>query len=912
MPLETTYKAGPIEDRIALKWEKSNAFRAGANATEGADSYCILIPPPNVTGLLHMGHAFNNTIQDILIRWNRMRGLDVLWQPGQDHAGIATQMVVERALAEKGEPSRREIGRERFLEKVWQWKEESGGAIIAQLKRLGASCDWSRNRFTMDQGFHDAVLRVFVDLYKKGYIYRGKRLVNWDPNFETAISDLEVEQVEVDGKLWRLRYELEDGQEFDFPLHVGDAESAIRWRRQNYLVVATTRPETMLGDTGVAVHPDDERYRGLIGKKVRLPLVNRSIPIVADHHADPEKGSGAVKITPAHDFNDWAVGQRCGLPPINVMTTRAEITLRDNEEFLADCHPSDEVMALDGLDRYEARRRIVALAKKQGWLDGEDDDRHFVPHGDRSKTVIEPHLTDQWFVDAKKMVKPALNAVRDGRTTILPEQFKKTYFDWLENIEPWCISRQLWWGHQIPVWYDADGNQYCAINEAQAKAMANGRELTREEDVLDTWFSSGLWPIGTLGWPEETSEFKRYFPTDVLVTGFDIIFFWVARMMMMQLAVVGDPPFHTVYVHPLVRDEKGRKMSKSIGNVINPIDLIDKFGADAVRFTLASMAVMGRDLRLSEKRVEGYRNFGTKIWNAVRFAAMNDCHPAIDFDPKSVQSSVNKWIIAETAKTGRSINESLEAYRFNDAAQQIYSFVWGSVCDWYVEFTKPLLRSDDPILVQETRGTLAWVLDECLKFLHPFMPFITEELWGQVERDKLLVHTDWPQHDLSKFVDTKSEHDIHWVIKLIEEIRSVRAQMRVPAGQHLELRQIDVSEEAKRICAEYITLIAPLARLSAINAAVASPHNAAVISLSGSVFCIPLEGVIDVELERDRLQSARDKMSKEIQSLEGRVANSGFLANAPAEVIQKSQESLASLKDEKATLEKALERFKVV
>ncbi len=911
MPLEKKYRAGPIETRIAAKWDEAGAFAAGANAKPGNDSYCIMIPPPNVTGLLHMGHAFNNTIQDILIRRNRMRGMDVLWQPGQDHAGIATQMVVERALAENGEPPRRELGRGRFLEKVWKWKEDSGGKIISQLKRLGASCDWSRNRFTMDQGFHDAVLKVFVDLYRKGFIYRGKRLVNWDPHFETAISDLEVEQVEVDGKLWRLRYELEDGSAYDFPMKFNDSGDAVEWQRRNYLVVSTTRPETMLGDTGVAVHPDDERYRRLIGKTVRLPLANRSIPVVADPHADPGKGTGAVKITPAHDFNDWEVGVRCGLRAVNVMTARAAMNLRSNKEFLHGCEPSGEALEMHGLDRYQARRRIVELAGEQGWLDGEDDDRHFVPHGDRSKTVIEPYLTDQWFVDTKKIVGPALDAVRSGRTRILPKQYEKIYFGWLENIEPWCISRQLWWGHQIPVWYDSDGNQYCAATEREAAELAGGRRLTRDPDVLDTWFSSGLWPIGTLGWPGETPEIKRYYPTDVLVTGFDIIFFWVARMMMMQLAVVGEEPFHTVYVHALVRDAQGRKMSKSLGNVIDPIDLIDKFGADAVRFTLASMAAMGRDLRLSEQRVSGYRNFGTKIWNAARFAEINDCRPVTGFDPASAEAAANKWIISETARAGKSVDKSLDSYRFNDAANRLYSFVWGNVCDWYVEFAKQLLKSGDSSLEAETRATMAWVLDECLKLLHPFMPFITEELWGRAVRSCLLVHADWPEYDISALVDEKADREINWIIRLIEEIRSVRSQMRVPPGRHVDLLQIDVSPQAKPACERNGALISRLARLARIDACGEAPGNSVVFSVEGNVFCIPLEGIVDVGVEKNRLEESLRKASSDIGGLNGRLADSGFMANAPAGVVQRTKERLATREEEAEALRTALKRFHI-
>ena len=876
MAMDSKYNAKDVEARIAALWEKNEAFAAGANAKPEAESFCIMIPPPNVTGLLHMGHAFNNTIQDILVRWNRMRGLDVLWQPGQDHAGIATQMVVERTLAENGEPTRSELGREKFLEKVWEWKEQSGGAIIEQLKRLGASCDWSRNRFTMDKGFHDAVLQVFVKLYRNGCIYRGKRLVNWDPHFETAISDLEVEQLEVDGKLWRLRYPLEEGENYNHPVAFDEDGKAVDWELRDYLVVATTRPETMLGDTGVAVHPDDSRYQHLIGKTVCLPLVGRSIPIVADRHADPEKGTGAVKITPAHDFNDWDVGLRCSLKPINVMTTQARIALRCNAEFLEGCAVPEDTLELDGLDRYTARKRIVQMAEQQGWLDGVDDDRHQVPHGDRSKVAIEPFLTDQWFVDAAKIVEPAIQAVRSGHTKILPEQFEKTYFSWLENIEPWCISRQLWWGHQIPVWYDEDGNQYCAASEEEAGKLAGGKSLTRDSDVLDTWFSSGLWPIGTLGWPDETYELRRYFPTDVLVTGFDIIFFWVARMMMMQLAVVSEAPFHTVYVHALVLDEQGRKMSKSLGNVIDPIDLIDKFGADAVRFTLSSMAAMGRDLRLSDQRVEGYRNFGTKIWNAARFAELNQCSTDPDFDPSSVVSTVNKWIIGETVIVGKAVSKALQAYKFNDAANNLYGFIWGSFCDWYLEFSKSLLSSGDADTVVETRNTLAWVFDQCLAFLHPFMPFITEEIWGQRQRAKLLAHTDWPEHEAEGLVDDKAMHEINWTISLIEEVRSVRSQMRVPAAKRILLLRHLFEDRYTDICNDSKQLILSLARLSDIEPAVSPPTNSAVISVEGGEFYLPLEGVVEVEGERIRLRKSLESIQKEAEGLRGRLSNEGF------------------------------------
>ena len=909
MPFDKKYDAGTIENRIAAKWDEADAFAAGANAKPGAEPYCIMIPPPNVTGLLHMGHAFNNTIQDILIRWNRMRGMDVLWQPGQDHAGIATQMVVERALAERGEASRREMGREKFLEQVWEWKEESGGAIINQLKRLGASCDWSRNRFTMDQGFHAAVLKVFVELYNQGCIYRGKRLVNWDPHFETAISDLEVEQVEVDGKLWRLRYPLENGASYSHPTAVDADGVAVAWENRDYLVVATTRPETMLGDTGVAVHPDDPRYKHLVGKTVRLPLANRSIPIVADHHADPQKGTGAVKITPAHDFNDWHVGVRCGLRPINVMSTGAEMELRGNAAFLEGCDVAEEVLELHGIDRHQARRKIVEMASRQGWLDGVEDDRHLVPHGDRSKVAIEPYLTDQWFVDAERIVKPAIDAVREGKTTILPAQYEKTYFGWLENIEPWCISRQLWWGHQIPVWYDSDGNQYCAASEEEAKNLAAGRDITRDPDVLDTWFSSGLWPIGTLGWPDETAELKKYFPTDVLVTGFDIIFFWVARMMMMQLAITGEAPFHTVYVHALVRDAHGRKMSKSLGNVIDPIELTDKYGADAVRFTLASMAAMGRDLRLSEERVAGYRNFGTKIWNAARFAEINGCRPDPDFDPAAPKEVVNRWIVGETVRVCRFVQDSLVAYRFNDAANAIYSFVWGSFCDWYVEFAKPLLSEGDQATAAETRAAMAWVLDHCLILLHPFMPFITEELWGQLNRPGLLVHADWPDHPDRTLTDRRAVDEVNWVIRLIEEIRSVRSQMRVPAGNRIPLLQVELDEDFAGAVSRSQSLVFRLARVSSLAVAAAVPKNAAVITMEGGVFCLPLEGIIDVTAEKKRLETSLESVLVEIRGLNARLGNSGFLQKAPAEVVEETKARAAAREESANALRQALLRF---
>ena len=908
--MEKRYNAAKTEKRIYEMWEASNTFAAGANARPGADPFCIMIPPPNVTGVLHMGHAFNNTLQDILVRWHRMRGFDVLWQPGQDHAGIATQMVVERSLAEAGKPSRRELGREKFLEKVWDWKESSGGAIINQLKRLGASCDWSRNRFTMDAGFHDAVLKVFIDLYEKGYIFKGKRLVNWDPHFETAISDVEVEQVEVDGKMWHLRYELENGETYKHPIAFDSDGNPVEYETRNYLVVATTRPETMLGDTGVAIHPEDARYAHLVGKTVRLPLANRSIPIVADSYADPTKGTGAVKMTPAHDFNDWEVGVRQNLPAVNVMSPKAAMHLKGNDAFLDGCEPTEEAMSLDGLDRYEARERIVQLATRQGWLDKTVDDRHTVPHGDRSKMAIEPFLTDQWFVDAKKMVEPAIEAVASGKTKILPERYAKTYFNWLENIEPWCISRQLWWGHQVPVWYDSDGRQYCAATEEEAVKKAGGKQLTRDPDVLDTWFSSGLWPIGTLGWPEQTPELRRYFPTDVLVTGFDIIFFWVARMMMMQLAVVEKIPFHTVYVHALVRDQHGKKMAKSLGNVIDPLELIEKYGADAVRFTLASMAAMGRDLKLAESRVAGYRNFATKIWNAARYAELNECVADGSYDPTSVQATVNKWIVGETARVRESVDDALRAYKFNEAASTLYSFVWGKFCDWYLEFSKPLLASEDSALAAETRCTVGWALNQCLILLHPFIPFITEEIWSKsANRPKMLVHADWPQFAISELADESADSEIEWVIRLIEEVRSVRAQLRVPARRQLDLLELDSSNDAASRLKRNEPLVKRLAKIRYFLPIRAAPRDSAVISVDGAIYCMPLSAVIDVPAERKRLAELREKSKQEIAALEARLNNPKFVSGAPAEVVEQTSARIHSLAEESKKITKALERL---
>ncbi len=957
--MEKTFDAARAEAEIADRWDAANAFAAGANARPGPNGetpvFSILLPPPNVTGSLHMGHAFNHTLMDILTRWHRMRGHDTLWQPGLDHAGIATQMVVERQLAAAGNAGRREMGREAFVAKVWEWKEQSGGTILEQSRRLGDSFDLSRNRFTMDEGFHDAVLKAFVDFYDRGLITRGKRLVNWDPHFETAISDLEVEQVETKGHLWRLRYPLEGGLTYEHPIAWDEDGTLTETETRDYLVVATTRPETMLGDTGVAVHPEDPRYRHLVGRTVRLPLVGRSIPIVADAYADPEKGTGAVKITPAHDFNDWEVGRRCGLAAINVMDTRARIALDADPAFRDGIDPDEELADLNGLDRYEARKLILALAEQRGWLDGADDETHMVPHGDRSRVAIEPFLTDQWYVDAKTLAGPALEAVRSGRTRILPERDEKTYFHWLENIEPWCISRQLWWGHQIPVWFGPNQEEghvftswddprdaknlktFCAVTETEVIQEAQAYygddyeivlqdsggpgfqeyktadmprtrlTLYRDPDVLDTWFSSGIWPIGTLGWPEDTPELRRYYPTSTLVTGFDIIFFWVARMMMMQLALFGDVPFREVYIHALVRDEKGKKMSKSLGNILDPIELIDEYGADAVRFTLASMAAMGRDLKLSRDRIAGYRNFGTKLWNAARFAEMNDCRPVPGFDPAAVTRAANKWIVGETGRLRENLDAALDAYRFNDAAGALYAHVWGNVCDWYVEFAKPLF--DDQDAAAETRATMAWVLDQCLILLHPFMPFITEALWGQIAaRDKLLVHTDWPVYG-TELVDPEADGEMGWIVALIDEIRSVRAQMHVPAGARVPLIQLDLSPAQTATLERDRALVAKLARVERFEAAAEAPRGAVTLTVRGASFCLPLADVIDIAAERDRLGKAADKLAKEAAGIRAKLGNPAFVAKAPEEVVDENRARLEAAEEELGILRAAQARL---
>jgi len=940
--MDKTFDAAAAEPQIYAAWDEAGAFAAGANAKPGADSFCIVIPPPNVTGSLHMGHALNNTLQDILIRWKRMQGFDVLWQPGTDHAGIATQMVVERQLAASGNESRREMGRERFVDKVWEWKAQSGGTIINQLKRLGATCDWSRERFTMDEGLSRAVLKVFVDLYDKGLIYRGKRLVNWDPHFETAISDLEVENIEVDGAMWHFKYPLAGGATYEYVEKDEDGAVTLRETR-DYISIATTRPETMLGDGAVAVHPEDARYAPIVGKLCEIPVGpkehRRLIPIITDEYPDPDFGSGAVKITGAHDFNDYGVAKRNGIPCYRLMDTKAAMRT-DGGAYAKDAAIAQEVAAgkrtldeaetdalnlvpddLRGLDRYEARKRVVAQITDEGNAVMTTDEKGtpiplveaktiMAPYGDRSKVVIEPMLTDQWFVDAETLAKPAIEAVRDGTTRFVPPNWDRTYFNWMENIEPWCISRQLWWGHQIPVWYDEDGNHYCAETEAEAQAAAGDRVLTRDPDVLDTWFSSALWPFSTLGWPDET----RYYKTDVLITGFDIIFFWVARMMMTGLHFQDDVPFHTVYINSIVVDENGRKMSKSLGNIIDPLELIDEFGADALRFTLASQEVQGRrQLRLARPQVEAGRNFGTKLWNAARFAEMNECRPSPDFDPAAVGETVNRWIVAETRAAAEEATQALSEYRFNDAANGLYAHIWGTVCDWYLEFAKPLFTGPDEAARDETRATCAWAIGQCLILLHPIMPFITEALWGEIGkaaggRATMLVHAPWPQLPES-LADEAAEAEMRWVIRAIEGIRSVRAEMNVPAGAEIELvitgHDAAVGERVLRNGA----LIRRLARLAEIAVANEAPKGSVTVALEDCALNLPLAGVIDVGAETARLDKAMAKLDKEVGGLNAKLSNDKFLAKAPGEEIQKQRDRLAMAEAERARIAAARGRL---
>ncbi len=879
--LDKTYLPADVEAEQYRRWEAANAF--ASDRRPGADPYCIVIPPPNVTGSLHMGHALNNTLQDVLVRFKRMQGRDVLWQPGMDHAGIATQMVVERQL-EAGNLRRQDLGREEFVDRVWAWKNESGGTIINQLKRLGCSCDWSRERFTMDEGLSAAVRKVFVDLYREGLIYRDKRLVNWDCRFQTAISDLEVEQREIDGHLWHIRYPVE-----------GDAHRD--------LTVATTRPETMLGDTAVAVHPDDDRYRDLVGKYAILPLVGRRLPIIADDYADPEQGSGAVKITPAHDFNDFEVGERHGLERVNIFEENGTVNEAAPEAYR-------------GLDRFAARRQVIDDLEAAGLLVKVEPHRHVVPFGDRSETVIEPWLTDQWYVDAKSLAKQAIARVENGDTRFVPKNWEKTYFEWMNNIQPWCISRQLWWGHQIPAWYGPDGETFVAADGAEARAAATahyGRddvELVRDEDVLDTWFSSALWPFSTLGWPDETPELERYYPNSVLVTAFDIIFFWVARMMMMGLHFMKEVPFDDVYIHALVRDAKGQKMSKSKGNVIDPLELVDRYGADALRFTLAAMAAQGRDIKLAEGRVEGYRNFATKLWNATRFCEMNECTFDPGFDPASCEQAVNQWIVSAARETVAEVTTVLDGYRFNEAAGAIYQFTWGTFCDWYLEFIKPILAAGDAAVRDETRATAAWTLGEILKLLHPFMPFITEEIWGRTRPadSGLLMLQPWPTSpDMA--VGREATEEMEWAIRLISQVRTVRSEMNVPPGAHLALHMVGAGERTRVRLDKHRDVISGLGRFESIEIADAAPAGSLQLVVDEATVALPLAEVIDIARERERLSRELGKVALEITRIDGKLGNEQFVAKAPDHVVEEQRERRADAEAIQARLTQALERL---
>ncbi len=966
--LEKTYDSAAVEPKIAQAWDEADAFRAGANAKPGAETFTIVIPPPNVTGSLHMGHALNNTLQDIMIRFERMRGKDVLWQPGMDHAGIATQMVVERQLMERQLPGRRAMGREAFVDKVWEWKEESGGLIFNQLKRLGASCDWSRERFTMDEGLSKAVLEVFVTLYKEGLIYRGKRLVNWDPNFETAISDLEVESREVEGHMWHFKYPLAGGETYTYVEKDADGNIVLQEER-DYISIATTRPETMLGDGAVAVHPSDERYAPIVGKLCEIPVGpkahRRLIPIITDEYPEKDFGSGAVKITGAHDFNDYQVAKRNGIPLYRLMDTKA--SMRDDGEPYAVYAaralelaktgelPSesdvDEINLVPdeyrGLDRFAARKKIIEAINAEGLAvtvkDAEGNDIPYVenkkimqPFGDRSGVVIEPMLTDQWFADAKTLAEPAIASVREGRTNFVPKNWEKTYFEWMENIEPWCISRQLWWGHQIPAWYGPDGQ--CFVEKTEEEALdaavqhylahegpwkawvqeklenfAPGDILTRDEDVLDTWFSSALWPFSTLGWPDQTVELEKYYPTSVLVTGFDIIFFWVARMMMMGLHFMkdeeGNPvePFHTVYVHALVRDKNGQKMSKSKGNVIDPLNLIDEYGADALRFTLAIMAAQGRDVKLDPARIAGYRNFGTKLWNATRFAEMNGVKRDPNFSPEKTKLTVNRWILTELASTIRDVTDAIETQRFNEAAGSLYRFVWNQVCDWYLELLKPIFMSEDEEAKAEAQACAAYVLEQAYKLLHPFMPFMTEELWAHTEtRDGLLCHADWPAPE---FADQAAAEEVNWLVDLVTGLRSARSEMNVPASATAPLIVVGANELTQSRLKRHEAAIRRLARVENIDLADVAPKGAAQIVVGEATACLPLGNLIDLAAEKARIEKTVGKTESEMDRIGKKLANEKFVANADPDVVAAERERFAELEVQMANLKTALLRI---
>ncbi len=874
--LEKNYNPADFEEKIYAKWEQDGDFKPDMRANK--DAFCVVIPPPNVTGVLHMGHALDDTLQDILIRYNRMLGKKVLWQPGTDHAGIATQMVVERNLAKEG-ISRHDLGREKFIETVWKWREKSGGTICKQLRRLGASCDWSRERFTMDEGLSRAVRKIFVNLYKDGLIYKAKKLVNWDSKFMTAVSDLEVVQKETVGKMYYYRYPIE-GEE------------------GQYIHIATTRPETMFGDTAVAVSKDNEKLKHLIGKNCIIPIINRVIPIIADDHADPEKGTGAVKITPAHDFNDFEVGKRHNLPMINVLNPDA--TLNENTPYA-------------GMTTQEARAKTIETLEGLGLMDKIEDHPMVIPYGDRSGVVIEPLMTDQWFVDAPTLAKEAIRAVEAGEMEFVPKSYEKTYFEWMRNIQPWCISRQLWWGHQMPIWYGPDGHIFCEENAEEAQAAADKfygkhEDLTRETDVLDTWFSSGLWAFSTLGWPDKTEFLDTFYPTSVLVTGFDIIFFWVARMMMMSMYMMKKVPFKKAYIHGLVRDEHGHKMSKSKGNTVDPMETIEKYGADALRFFMASMETQGRDINMNENRIAGYRNFATKLWNAARFGEMNGALPVADFDETKVRSALNKWIVAKVKEATAEVTRNLDAFRFSDAANSIYQFVWGSFCDWYIEMIKPVLYGDDEDAKLETKATFAWVMDRILIVLHPFMPFITTQLWDNLAtRSVKLIKAKWPTGEV---VDRHATEAIDWVIEAVSAIRSLRAEMNLPAGAKLKVCVKEASTEVAAYISEFAPIICSLARLESIELLHGDVTSDMVQTVcQGTALLLPLKGVVDFGAERERLNKELAQLDKNLAGYAAKLANASFVERAPVKVVEEEKKRQAEALEHKAKVEAALARI---
>ena len=876
--MDKRFDSNYIEKKWYKRWLESGAF--ASNNQSPKEPYVIMMPPPNVTGSLHIGHALTFTIQDILIRFHRMQGLDVLWQPGTDHAGIATQMVVERELA-KSNLTRHGLGREKFVEKVWEWKEKSGGEITNQLRALGASPDWEKERFTMDEGLSKAVISVFVKLYKEGLIYRDKRLVNWDPKLLTAISDLEVEQKEVEGKFWYFKYPLENSDEF--------------------LTIATTRPETMLGDTAVAVNPDDERYIHLKGKYVILPIINRRIPIIFDNYSDPEKGSGAVKITPAHDFNDFEVGKRHGLDMINIFDANASINENGGEDF-------------KGLDRFEARKKVLEILKAQNLYIKEEKIVHTVPHGDRSNVVVEPWLMDQWYVDAYKLAQPAIKAVKNKKTKFVPANWDKTYFEWMNNIQPWCVSRQLWWGHRIPAWFGPDDKIFVEHNQLDAEKAAElhyGKKvkLIQDEDVLDTWFSSALWPFSTLGWPDNTKDLKKYYPTNVLVTGFDIIFFWVARMMMMGMHFMDDEvPFKEVYIHALVRDDKGQKMSKSKGNVLDPLDLSVKYGADSLRFTLTAMAAQGRDIKLSEERIAGYRNFSTKIWNGCKFLEFNKCISELDTDLNFINLQINKWIIENYNQLNSKVKKSIVEYKFNDAADALYQFIWRDYCDWYIEFIKPILNNAEDIESQkETKSVSIKIMKNVLLMLHPIMPYVTEEIFEKLfKSNKLAISSSWPS-----LIETEAslKNGIGLTIDIVSAIRSIRVEKNIPNKSRPTILLKNVNQEKKFIIEENNNLILNLAKLNQIKF-LSKQHEenekSIVTTVDEIILMIPTDGLIDIEAEKNRLSKELENITNEIEIIDKRLNNPSFIEKAPPKVIEDVKTKKTIFNQRKSEINKAL------